>query len=181
MKIYIAGKISGNEDYRKDFAEAEKRIQEICSDAVILNPSVLPEGMTKEEYMRIDFAMIDVADFVVLLDNAEDSEGADLECHYCDYIGKNYYTLDEFEAIMPIDINKVIAETMERLCEAFIKISRACDKFLTPVPPNLQQDVIDAFEGEFCEMRNAGADIENCQVITDLVLKYFVPRTEDDV
>ncbi|MED4061719.1 DUF4406 domain-containing protein [Priestia megaterium] len=180
MKIYIAGKISGNEDYQKNFAEAEKRIKDICSDAVILNPAVLPEGMTKGEYMRIDFAMIDVADFVVMLDNAEESAGAQLEQHYCEYIGKAYYTLDGFDKFMSGDILanicKMVSEAVEKFSEACRGISFNFSEISAQVPPDPQwMKVIDAFEDEFCEMREAGADMENCQVITDLVLKYFEP------
>ena len=38
--------------------------------------------------MRICFAMIDVADAVVLLPDAAESAGARLERAYCEYIGK---------------------------------------------------------------------------------------------
>ena len=55
--------------------------------------SILPScrgGMSREDYMRICFAMIDVADAVVFLSDAKESAGARLERAYCEYIGKEY-------------------------------------------------------------------------------------------
>ena len=86
MKIYIAGKITGDPGYRDKFAAAE--IQLGWQGNTVLNPAELPEGMTPADYMRICLAMIDVADSVVFLPNAKDSAGARLERAYCEYIGK---------------------------------------------------------------------------------------------
>ena len=86
MKVYIAGKITGDPWYRDKFAAAE--IQLGRQGHVVLNPAELPEGMAPEDYMRICFAMIDVADAVVFLPDAAESAGALLERAYCEYIGK---------------------------------------------------------------------------------------------
>lgn len=86
MKIYIAGKITGNENYRKEFAKAQDGLEK--DGHTVLNPAVLPEGMTKGEYMRICLSMIDISDVVVFLPGWQDSEGANLEYAYCIYVGK---------------------------------------------------------------------------------------------
>ena len=86
MKIYIAGKITGDPNYKEKFsAEAEKLER---AGNIVLNPATLPEGMKPEDYMRICFAMIDSADIVSFLPDAEESEGARLEKEYCKYIKK---------------------------------------------------------------------------------------------
>lgn len=86
MKIYIAGKITGDPKYREKFKEAAA---DIARGAHIpLNPADLPKGMRPKDYMRICFAMIDVADLVVFLPDAKDSAGARLEKAYCEYVGK---------------------------------------------------------------------------------------------
>lgn len=88
MKVYIAGKITGDPGYRKKFLKAEMQLYQ--RGYIVLNPAELPEGMAPADYMRICFAMIDVADAVVFLTDAAESAGARLEMAYCEYIGKEY-------------------------------------------------------------------------------------------
>lgn len=86
MKVYTAGKITGDAEYYAKFALAERRIRDAGN--TVLNPAKLPEGMSRADYMRICFAMIDVADEVWTLPDAYMSEGALQEIQYCNYIGK---------------------------------------------------------------------------------------------
>lgn len=86
-KIYIAGKITGDPYYKTSFTAAEESYKDL--GYIVLNPSCLPEGMKKEDYMRICFAMIDTADVVAFLPGYETSPGAQLELQYCRYIGKD--------------------------------------------------------------------------------------------
>lgn len=86
MKIYIAGKITGESNYKAKFKEAEHKLK--AEGHIVLNPAELPEGMAKEDYMRICFAMIEVADKVCFLPGWYGSDGARLEYDYCTYIGK---------------------------------------------------------------------------------------------
>ncbi len=86
MKVYIAGKITGDPNYQKKFKAAATDIAR--GGHIPLNPADLPEGMLPKDYMRVRFAMIDAADVVVFLPDAEDSAGAQLERAYCAYIGK---------------------------------------------------------------------------------------------
>lgn len=106
MKVYLAGKISGDPDYKKKFhftrlnikkalrildesyAEFDDMVQ--TPEPVVLNPADLPGRMAPADYMRICFAMIDSADFVVFQPETPDSPGAQLELAYCKYIGKPY-------------------------------------------------------------------------------------------
>lgn len=96
MKIYIAGKITGDPDYRAKFAETADALREAGAADVILNPAELPEGMTPGDYMRICFAMIDTADEVVFLPGWPASAGASVERVYCAYIGKPVRSLSEY-------------------------------------------------------------------------------------
>ena len=52
-------------------------------------------GVTPEEYMRICFAMLDVADEMWYLADAADSPGAFLEVQYCRYVKKRVRRLSE--------------------------------------------------------------------------------------
>jgi len=88
MKIYIAGKISGDPLFREKFAAAQKTLEMEGGGNIVLNPAILPDGLSVADYMRICFAMIDVADVVVFLPDWRLSGGAQLEKAYCDYVGK---------------------------------------------------------------------------------------------
>ena len=91
MKIYIAGKITGNPNYKADFQLAEDHYRS-CGH-IVLNPAILPEGMRPEQYMQICIPMVFAADWVMFLPRWETSEGAKLEYELCRYIGKPTFFL----------------------------------------------------------------------------------------
>lgn len=94
MKVYLAGKITGDPNYREKFAAAVKKLEERAGVTVI-SPAVTPEGLKKADYMRICFAMLESADAAVFLPDWEDSPGAQLEKHWCEYVGKKMVFLME--------------------------------------------------------------------------------------
>ena len=49
MKVYIAGKITGDRRYRAKFREAAKALE--AAGHVVLNPATLPDGLTDADYM----------------------------------------------------------------------------------------------------------------------------------
>ena len=86
LKFYIAGKITGDPEYREKFGRVEAYIREL--GGIALNPALLPDGLSQGDYMRICFAMLDCADGIVLLPDWEESEGARLERAYAKKVGK---------------------------------------------------------------------------------------------
>ncbi len=81
MKIYISGKITGNPDFKEQFAAAEEQLRE--DGHAVLNPAALGQGGFKhEEYLHIGFAMIDVCNAIYMLDTWKDSPGAKAELAY---------------------------------------------------------------------------------------------------
>ena len=82
MKIYIAGPITGIEDFQLHFALAQKRLRD--AGHVTMNPATLAlnEGFTHADYMHICFAMLHVCDGVYMLDGWRDSKGATMEYEY---------------------------------------------------------------------------------------------------
>ena len=86
MKIYIAGKITGDSRYRAKFREAAKNLENMGH--VVLNPATLPAGLTDGDYMRISMAMLEAADLAVFLPDYQKSKGALVEWAWCQRTGK---------------------------------------------------------------------------------------------
>lgn len=86
LVVYISGKITGDPDFRRKFADAAKRVRVL--GGVPLNPADLPGGMPREKYLPICLAMIDAADAVLLLDDWKTSQGAKIEERYAAYQNK---------------------------------------------------------------------------------------------
>ena len=95
-KIYIAGKITGDPNYKDKFANMESELLKMPG-TVIINPAKLPQGLTPADYARICFAMIDSSNIVVFAPGYKESQGALLEMQYCRYIGKKWATFEEYK------------------------------------------------------------------------------------
>lgn len=91
MKVYIAGKITGNGEYREEFAAAERKVS--AMGHIALNPAALPEGMEPADYMRICMAMLDSADAIAIMENWTESTGARIEFAYAQYVHKKVLKL----------------------------------------------------------------------------------------
>lgn len=87
MKVYLAGKITGDKRYKAKFREVEKKLE--AAGHVVLNPATLPDGLEQADYMRICLAMLDTADLAVFLPDYQESKGAMVEWGYCQRIGKD--------------------------------------------------------------------------------------------
>ena len=87
MKVYLAGKITGEEStYKEKFNTKCKELK--SKGYIVMNPSVLPDGFEHQEYIHICKAMIDVCDLVYFMPCWIDSKGANLERDYAVRIGK---------------------------------------------------------------------------------------------
>jgi len=87
--VYISGPITGVPNALDAFFAVETEL--INQGFTVLNPSRLPPGMTNEQYMTINFAMINAADAVYFMPGWENSRGATLERAYCEYTGKRVF------------------------------------------------------------------------------------------
>lgn len=81
MKIYIAGPITNNPDYEKQFAEAEEKL--LSMGHLVINPAKNP-GTCYKDYLDIGLMELMKCDAIYLLPGWEESKGAQLEQHYAD-------------------------------------------------------------------------------------------------
>jgi hypothetical protein len=84
--IYISGPMTGIKNVnREGFTAAQAMLNK--KGFVVLNPAVNPDGLTYEEYMRIDFAMLAVCSAIYMLAGHENSKGATAELAYAKSCG----------------------------------------------------------------------------------------------
>ena len=81
VRIYIAGPMTGYENFNREaFHKAEEALKQ--EGHTVLNPAVLPDGLTQPHYMDICMAMIRCVDAVYMLKGWQRSAGAKAELHW---------------------------------------------------------------------------------------------------
>lgn len=94
---YIAGPLNGLSGFsRQSFNAMAYRIED--EGLTALNPAILPDGLTQEQYMGICFAMLRCATHVVMLDDWEDSTFAQRQR----FVAINSGLIVEYENMMGI-------------------------------------------------------------------------------
>lgn len=89
IRVYISGAITGNPDFKKQFAEAEAKLK--LEGFEVVNPSkmndVMPENATWGEYMDITLSLLKICDVIYMLEGWEKSKGANVEYNYASGVG----------------------------------------------------------------------------------------------
>ena len=99
MTVYIAGPITKRlKTYQYAFADAEMVMNFLGYK--VLNPAWLPKGLKDEDYQRIDDAMLQTADVVVLLKGWERSKGARREARLAEQLGKKLIEYEQIDMIV---------------------------------------------------------------------------------
>lgn len=86
-RVYLAGAITGNPCYKKQFGAMEKKLER--AGYIVLNPAELPQdcGWTYKDYIDASHALLKIANCVYFLDGFESSKGAIFELAYCAAVG----------------------------------------------------------------------------------------------
>jgi len=102
MKIYIAGKITGDNDYKKKFSDAERLLSAMGHS--VMNPArqeAYPE-FSWEDYMAVSGAMQERCTAVLFLPDWKDSRGARIEFKRALARGQDiFYSVSEVPSLMP--------------------------------------------------------------------------------
>jgi hypothetical protein len=78
MIIFLSGPVTYNpRKARRIFKRAERKLRR--RGHVVLNPTILPDGMEWQQYMNISLTMLAEADGILLLPGWAKSPGANLE------------------------------------------------------------------------------------------------------
>ena len=99
--VFISGPITGVEKYWEAFEFVDDVMHAL--GCVVLNPSHLPRGLSRRDYMLLCFQMIDTADVVIFLKGWDMSGGAWLEHEFCRYIEKPcVYSVEEAREVLGV-------------------------------------------------------------------------------
>lgn len=101
IKIYLSGPITGVENFKEKFKDAENRTRKILKEhyntVAVINPAEKPfnvvDGFDYEDCMTIDFACIEVCDAIVLIEGHEKSPGSKRELDFAQFMSKKVYRL----------------------------------------------------------------------------------------
>lgn len=104
MKVYIAGAITNNPNYKEQFKAAEERL--VAAGHAVINPCK-NEGFTYREYINMGLCELMHCDAIYLLRGYEQSTGATLEHDYARTVGLNIM-LEESTPQLTFSYGKVV-------------------------------------------------------------------------
>lgn len=113
---YLSGPIGKDTNAWQRFAV----VRQVLTDAgwIVLDPTVLPEGLTHEQYMAIDTTMMAQAQVLVRLDGWQQSPGARIEDELAAYNGMP--RLDK-DAVICLDVSRETSRTITETARRFLR------------------------------------------------------------
>ena len=89
MFVYISGGITNNKNFKEEFENAVKWLKQ--NNHYPINPAKLNEmlpNLTYEQYMSIDYKLIELSEAIYMLKGWQKSKGACAELSYAKSLGK---------------------------------------------------------------------------------------------
>lgn len=99
-KVYLAGAISTDPNYREKFRKAQEKIEEL--GFIVLNPTCIRDDLNYDDYFPICYGMLKICNYMVVIDF---SKGVYKEIKFSEEISENrnyrwqkikVYSLTEF-------------------------------------------------------------------------------------
>ena len=110
--VYLSGRISNNDNYKQDFASAERFLMQM--GYIVINPANLDEvaeGLTHEQYMHICYRLVDISDIIFMVSGWQKSKGANAELHYAKSIGKKVMYQDYYAPFRKVGENEEVGNS----------------------------------------------------------------------
>lgn len=105
---YISGKITENPNYKEEFSTAEAFLRK--HDYITINPARLDEvsdGLNYEEYLKICYQLLEIADIIFMVSGWQKSKGANAELSYAKSLGKKVMYQDYYAPFRKVGENEV--------------------------------------------------------------------------
>lgn len=105
MQVYIAGKITGDDNYRDKFHRAESDLI-VRYQHIPINPAALhPDGWPWVEYLKADIPILLGCEAIALLPDWRESRGARLELEVAKAAGLKLFVLTD-DALLPYECDE---------------------------------------------------------------------------
>lgn len=90
-RVYLSGAVSGTDDYIKRFINLEQLVRRNLSDVEVVNPVRILGQMpvsNYQQYIKLALQLLDTCDYILIMDNSEQSKGVWLEYSYATCMDK---------------------------------------------------------------------------------------------
>lgn len=102
-KVYLAGAISTDPNYREKFRKAQEKIEEL--GFIVLNPTCIRDDLNYDDYFPICYGMLKICNYMVVIDF---SKGVYKEIKFSEEISENRnYRWQKNKSLQP---DRVFAE-----------------------------------------------------------------------
>ena len=95
--VYLSGRITGNDNYKREFACAELFLKQM--GYIVLNLAEILKDLGElsyEQCMQICYRLIDIADTIFMVSGWQKSKGANAELSYAKSLGKKVMYQDYY-------------------------------------------------------------------------------------
>lgn len=106
--VYLSGRISGNDNYKNEFAGAELFLKQM--EYVVINPAKIletTEDLNYEQMMQICYRLVDISDIIFMVSGWQKSKGANAELAYAKSLGKKVMYQDYYAPFRKVGENEI--------------------------------------------------------------------------